>query len=662
MITRSIRQSMRHPEGQALVLACLMMLVVTIAVLTTVHIGHSVHERIRLQNTVDASAFSSAAAEARAFNYYAFSNRTQASHYVSAMVWQSINSFAYFGEAFITDSFGLMLSLSPCADPSLPLKLLCEAVERLPYVGPVLTFINESFDAIHGAVKGFQDGLKALNVDFLISSTIRRHRNFNQFLMMASNGVMLATLTKVASFSSDIVKANDPNLSSLATGAAFGVLSACMLDRAHFREAGGSPLSPMFGGTLEPKETQEDSRIARAKRAMAQVANASRFACDAAGDSSCPETFATNRSLSAVNPLGFLGPAVQFFEGGVSKVGQTRMLSFQLGKGTNSGVPDGFAGSPSFGAKETANNHIRTYNTPGNHPVGAIAQGDVIGSDDLYWLHLYGLPLPLLKCGKNDDPRYCFGDNRVGNNDDYSRMVKTSIWSMSKDDLFPNGRHYKLVRPGRRPNGQYHEYSDIGLNLREELGGLVKVFAANIRHDKDDDNHRWDGLTPFNHFEPGEFADACALTAPGRNGDPSSQRHAARKDEFNQPSTFALLSKSPDELQNPEPDPTGATRAGAARLNPEGEISVSLAGKTERLEFDDEVPTLVLGRGMHALSRGQTYYHRPGNWAEQPNFFNPYWRPRLAPVLQARHHVPFLDEAINLLGPLGNEPQRFITH
>mgnify|MGYP001615661306 CR=1 FL=1 len=42
--------------------------------------------------------------------------------------------------------------------------------------------------------------------------------------------------------------------------------------------------------------------------------------------------------------------------------------------------------------------------------------------------------------------------------------------------------------------------------------------------------------------------------------------------------------------------------------------------------------------GLNAVARGMVYYHRPaggarsGNWQEQPNFFNPYWHARLAPV------------------------------
>src|SRR5881397_3988354 len=115
MFTRTLRQSFKRQEGQAMVLACLLVLVLAIGVITTVNVGHTVHERIRLQNTSDAAAYSMAAMEARAFNFYAFANRTQVSHYVSAMMWQSILSFTYFSEAFLVDAYGVMLSLDKCA-------------------------------------------------------------------------------------------------------------------------------------------------------------------------------------------------------------------------------------------------------------------------------------------------------------------------------------------------------------------------------------------------------------------------------------------------------------------------------------------------------------------------------------------------------------------
>lgn len=36
--------------------------------------------------------------------------------------------------------------------------------------------------------------------------------------------------------------------------------------------------------------------------------------------------------------------------------------------------------------------------------------------------------------------------------------------------------------------------------------------------------------------------------------------------------------------------------------------------------------------GLHAWARSQVYYHRTGTWAEPPNLFNPYWKPKLSPI------------------------------
>src|SRR3954467_5817574 len=118
MLTRTLRLTMQRREGQALVLAALMVLILSIATLATINIGHNITERIRLQNNSDAAAYSMAAMEARAFNFYAFANRTQVSHYVSAMVWQSILSFTFFLEAFLVDVYGVMKSINPCAKPT----------------------------------------------------------------------------------------------------------------------------------------------------------------------------------------------------------------------------------------------------------------------------------------------------------------------------------------------------------------------------------------------------------------------------------------------------------------------------------------------------------------------------------------------------------------
>ena len=38
---------------------------------------------------------------------------------------------------------------------------------------------------------------------------------------------------------------------------------------------------------------------------------------------------------------------------------------------------------------------------------------------------------------------------------------------------------------------------------------------------------------------------------------------------------------------------------------------------------------------MNAFAAAQVYYHRPGEWRAQPNFFNPLWGARLMPVMES---------------------------
>jgi len=42
-----------------------------------------------------------------------------------------------------------------------------------------------------------------------------------------------------------------------------------------------------------------------------------------------------------------------------------------------------------------------------------------------------------------------------------------------------------------------------------------------------------------------------------------------------------------------------------------------------------------LPHGLNAFAAAQAYYHRPGDWKEMPNFFNPLWGARLMPVLES---------------------------
>ena len=77
---RTARARRRAARGQALILTVLLMLFVTVAVFLTFTIGTRTRRKIQLQAVADSTAYSLAVAEARAFNFYAFSNRAIVAH------------------------------------------------------------------------------------------------------------------------------------------------------------------------------------------------------------------------------------------------------------------------------------------------------------------------------------------------------------------------------------------------------------------------------------------------------------------------------------------------------------------------------------------------------------------------------------------------------
>lgn len=68
----------------------------------------------------------------------------------------------------------------------------------------------------------------------------------------------------------------------------------------------------------------------------------------------------------------------------------------------------------------------------------------------------------------------------------------------------------------------------------------------------------------------------------------------------------------------------GAAGAGAVDFRADRDLARSLPGDLQPLH-----------RGLNAFAAAQAYYHRPGDWREMPNLFNPLWGARLMPVLES---------------------------
>jgi hypothetical protein len=695
MLTRSIRKSLRRQEGQALVLAALMMLVLSLAVLSTVNIGHALHNRIRLQDTADAAAYSMAAMEARAFNFYAYANRAQVSHYVSAMMWQSLISLIYFNEAFLTDVYGIMRTLRPCQAPvgqfwELGCPALDKAIEEeIPALSNAATAFSNAEVGFLAHLKNYQAALRDTNPDEVIGrDVIPAHRVLNSVLFFASQAVMHSASTHVGQTTSAVIADNDANVDPLYSVGVTATISQCLFDRAHYREAGGRP-SELETNRKDPftpldvTAMADTSRVSIAKRSMGAVSNATRYACDNPGGE-CPVGFVTYRKVPKLVDMSAFNAVQAFFEEDTvfyTKKGQTRFLTHQ-----NPDTADVLNGKKRRGrGNEKATNYIRTWRDTNSAPIAMLAQGDNIGADDLYWVRFGPEELWLIpdvlkvdnpfacKRGGSDNKEYyqCWGDPRVGEDDDpgdkqaYQRMLKPSVWALNAEEGSPNngGVHWRLNYPTNPDNWEYHQppdvetppaEADLGLNMYKTnvMGSEIEIFTANVSP-VGDGNHPWNGLTPFMHFEPGQYQQACGTDVAA-----SMTTSAPRLvHDFNQPSTWVYLHKTDEQVRNAGGTDEGMGTNSPALVTASGKVDFKFTATSKGLDAN-------FTGGITALARGQTYYHRPGNWSEHPNFFNPYWRPRLASVFQGREEVPAILGPImgGLPDPLRTMPNKVITH
>jgi hypothetical protein len=203
------------------------------------------------------------------------------------------------------------------------------------------------------------------------------------------------------------------------------------------------------------------------------------------------------------------------------------------------------------------------------------------------------------------------------------------------------------------PSGPEKEMGVHESKIKLAPGIKVSVFTAFVRP-VGDGNHPWKGIVPFMHFEPMDFDnDTCIGSKPGKNA-------VSRHRDFNQPSTWVALNKSTEQLRN-EKDPAAGNNA-PALLNDEGTLGYDFGSGGEELVMENNRKGFLGYSSPFVVARGQTYYHRPGNWAEQPNFFNPYWRPRLASVYQGMDQLPLLDKVKGFLGPANVAFPKIVTH
>ncbi|MBI5547265.1 MAG: hypothetical protein HY901_25565 [Deltaproteobacteria bacterium] len=172
----------RRDRGQTLVLTAVIMLFVVVAVYVTFVIGHRTREKVKMQAMADAGAYSLAVAEARAFNFYAWSNRAIIAHYVSILSVHAHASYLTWYDHLLLDTSrnyvsGTMIAIlttacicsklpctpkTPCGCICKPCSTACSALNKVRQISNM--YKNDTFGHQWVHDKLFNNMAKLMNM------------------------------------------------------------------------------------------------------------------------------------------------------------------------------------------------------------------------------------------------------------------------------------------------------------------------------------------------------------------------------------------------------------------------------------------------------------------------------------------------------------------
>lgn len=539
-------------EGQTLVLGAVAMLVLAMAVMSTLSIGQAAYEKIKLQNTADATVYSIAATQARVFNFFAYSNRSMIAHYHSMLTFVSYLSYALYIDHTLNRIF--------------------KVLQAVPYIGIVFKIISKVIDVLVDAIDyltmAVVPALNALNVIYFL---------FQGAMWLVMQAQLLAE--------SPVAAMNDPDAD---VGIDFGDLNA---------------------GDFLP--------------AFAKGAN----------------LFMVNKSIDY-----FQIAATIYGLGNWDNVVTTNSPTIKNSKGQDEGNEARIIMS------DLINNARHNW---------------VAGSSQPKWRDIpklllarrfeisLGLPsilkglfdLYIGKLARTEHGLRTKGGVRT--NSDHDQIYATDVFRFR---ITTAGVTYRVDYESNvmhDNNGGYHnETIRFGLScewwakaacalvkpvVKKINDGLRKALSQMKSHKK---KHYYIGITPYMKFNP----------------DPRWRLG------FNQPDYIVFANKPEDKLniytslfqRKYKTDfrvSSSRVTASEKRRGTDGELDLSIDVTDEESLGGKMMP------GFNAIAVARVYYHRPGEWKEHPNFFNPFWAAKLHPVahhqlFEMTHLANFGDEVI----------------
>ncbi|MCP3102128.1 pilus assembly protein [Myxococcus sp. K15C18031901] len=203
-----------------------------------------------------------------------------------------------------------------------------------------------------------------------------------------------------------------------------------------------------------------------------------------------------------------------------------------------------------------------------------------------------------------------------------------------KDQLYASDDVVIRIRPACL-FGKWHDLFTLRFRAAaDNQGGYHQEYGQR----KTDDHHKWMGITPFLTADPSfirpwelHFGYPCNMSALSKAMDSSR--------EDNAPSPFHL-----EHMRHRDRSGAQGANQGAGFMSGNGSGKFDKEGQGIKAGFLDISWSAVGGLsseterfrqrtgGMVAAAVGRAVYHRPGDWKEEPNFFNPLWTARLAPI------------------------------
>lgn len=213
--------------------------------------------------------------------------------------------------------------------------------------------------------------------------------------------------------------------------------------------------------------------------------------------------------------------------------------------------------------------------------------------------------------GRKWDFSFCFGigklmidkwaDTRLKSfHEQYNGNIKDQLYSLDAIRIRVKGPSCWLGKT----KTVFEFRTDVAADFRQ---GYHRRSFSSRAGAVSDRHHFWQGITPFIHSDP-------SFIQP--------QKH-----HFSYPCNMAVVTK--DMVKPAIYNLKTSYLAGQGRKDGNGLLDMSF-GSLSRVAGGTQW-NQVTG-GMAAISVGRAVYHRPGVWKEEPNFFNPLWTARLAPV------------------------------